>query len=800
MTNSRFRSLLGTGTALAAGLIATAAFAATTPAAPSAATAADDDQSTSANQAGQANDKQSLTTADILVIGSKAAQYAPITTSLKTTQPQAAVSRIYIDNANAASDFNELIMLTPGVSISGTGNGQGFGESKVTIRGFQDGEYNVTYDSIPFADTNNPTHHSTSFFPSNTIETIVVDRGPGNASQLGQATYGGNINMYSRAVSDTRGVQGEALVGNWNSFIGRFELQSGKLNILNGAKFALTGEFKQSDGALTYSPILSKNLFFKTVIPIGTAHTLTAMSTWNRNSYYSSDVLKGATCGTGRTAQDPTTQLSVANCTATSNIGQYGLNYGLGNDPTKQDYWKYNRTDKTTDFSYLRLQSELGSGFSLDNRAYMYGYTNNTMSGNTKTVVTGFSGLGTIASPYKAVTDATQIPGYNKLNKYRVIGYIGQADYDFKFGKIKVGGWFEHSNTWRHTWDFSWSTGLPSYDQNANLGTTATAMYPSIALANLKYEQKSSWDQFQLFGEFEIKPTDTLSITPGVKYVHFTRGVNALVNADPNRSPADNSATWTKTLPFATVNWQPVQNLAFYGQYAQGMYVPDLSSFYTSTTGTGSQAQQNAALASVGPETSTNYQIGSVWHGGKVSLDVDGYIINVNNKIQSDTSATAISGALVNIGTVHYKGVEGQIALLPIEGLSLFTNGSYNSAKSGSTGAQIAKAPFTTAAVGAIYSRKGLRVSYSQKYTGPQYATEYALTPGYRQYRISPYSTGEFAISQEIGANFRIGATVSNVFNNRAITAISNGKTYGVDDQFNFLPPRSFMADVRVKY
>jgi len=68
----------------------------------------------------------------------------------------------------------------------------------------------------------------------------------------------------------------------------------------------------------------------------------------------------------------------------------YGLNYGLSNDPTRQDYWKYNRTDKTTDFSYLRLQSDLSSNLSLDNRVYMYGYTNNTMSGNTSTVVTGF--------------------------------------------------------------------------------------------------------------------------------------------------------------------------------------------------------------------------------------------------------------------------------------------------------------------------------------------------------------------------------------------------------------------------
>lgn len=827
MSKHSIQTLLATSTALAVCLIANigCAMAAETPTAdaPAAATGAADDQSTSANQAGQANDRQSLTTSDIIVTGSRTAEAAPLTASLTTTQPQSAISREFIDNANAASDFFELIALTPGVSISGTGNGQGFSETKATIRGFKDGEYNVTYDSIPFADTNDPTHHSTSFFPATTIETIVVDRGPGNASQLGQATYGGNLNMYSRAVSDKRGVMGEALLGNWNSFIGRAEIQTGKIDKWNGAKFTLSGQYLKSDGALTYSPVMSKNLFFKGVIPIGTSSKLTILSTWNRNYYYQSDVLKGTSCGvptTGLVSGSAT--LKAENCAPTSNIGMYGLNYGLSNDPTRQDYWKYNRTDKTTDFSYLRLQSDLSEHLSLDNRVYMYGYTNNTMSGNTgSTIVTGYN---TSAVPYTKNT-ITGIPGYNKLNKYRVLGYIGQADYTFGFGKAKVGGWFEHSNSWRHTWDFDWNTGAPNYDQKANLGTAATAMYPSVNLANIKYEQNSSWDQFQLFGELELRPVSNLAITPGIKYVHFKRGVNAMVNADSYRSPANTTATWTKALPFGTINWQPKTNWSFYGQYAQGMYVPDLSSFYTPSYDAATAAQSTSAAAAVKPQTSTNYQVGTVWHGRKVSVDLDGYIINVNNKIASATDTTAFSGTLVNIGTVHYKGFEGQIAYMPIEGLTLFGNGSYNYAQSGTTNAQIAKAPFSTAAAGFIYKHKGLRVSFSQKFTGPQYATElftvkqsvngvptsvtqFTTTDGIRLYRISPYSTGEFAISQDIGEHFRIGATVSNVFNSRAITAVANGGTtvvggqtyYAGADQFSFLPPRSFMVDVRVKY
>lgn len=828
MTKPAFRSAL-----LAAGalVLPCAAFAAPDTTTPPAAPA---DQTSSANQAGQANDKQSLTSSDIIVTGSRTAEAAPLTVSLATTQPQSAVGRDYIDHAIPTADFNTLVLLTPGVSLSGAGNGFGFSETKVTIRGFQDGEYNVTYDSIPFADTNNPTHHSTAFFPSNTIETVVVDRGPGNASQLGQATFGGNVNLYSRAVTDTRSAQAEAILGNWNSFMGRAEVQSGRIDKLGGARFVVAGQYLESDGALTWSSVGSKNLFAKAVVPIGNANTLTAMSTWNRNFYYQSDVLKGASCGSATmgvagfpnaalgTDGQPLTQLTGDNCAANSQIAQYGKNYGMGNDPTKQDYWRYNRTDKTTDFSYLRLQSQLGKGLSMDNRAYMYGYTNNTMSGNTGNVVTGFSGAGTPASPYKAVNGpVTDILGYNKLNKYRVFGYIGQVDYDFGLGKLRVGGWYEYAVTDRHNFDLDRTTGLPSYNEKFNngSGTAAANALPPISQANINFVQHSTWNQYQLFGELEIRPVDGVSITPGVKYVHFERGVAAALN-QKTRTPLDTSATWTKTLPFLTANWRVTQTWSFYGQYAQGMYVPDLSSFYSASGSLGS------ALDALKPQTTTNYQVGTVWHGAKVSLDADAYIIDVNNKIGSCTSAGCDTSILLNLGKVQYKGVEGGASVMPLQGLTLFANGAYNYAHSNDTGAQIAKAPFSTAAAGVVYRSGGLRLSFNQKFTGPQYAAEFSSTSngvttvlatasGERLYRIRPYSYGEASVSQDIGQHLRLGVTVSNVFNSRAITSIAtsgsgaptstvNGTKYqtgyGQGDQFSFLPPRSFLVDMRVKF
>ncbi|MCB8828298.1 hypothetical protein LJD47_25135, partial [Escherichia coli] len=104
---------------------------------------------------------------------------------------------------------------------------------------------------------------------------------------------------------------------------------------------------------------------------------------------------------------------------------------------------------------------------------------------------------------------------------------------------------------------------------------------------------------------------------------------------------------------------------------------------------------------------------------------------------------------------------------------------------------------------------------FDQKYTGPQYANDYTGSPGFRLYRIRPYSIGQFAISQQIQGGLKLGVTVNNVFNSRAITSIStassgaptvtvNGKTYqsgyGMLDQFNFLPPRSFLLTAGIAF
>ena len=90
--------------------------------------------------------------------------------SLGTLQPQSVISAQTINNQIApTADYATIANIAPSVVNIET-EGPGLSESKMlSMRGFQDGQYNVTYDGIPFGDANGQTHHTTSYFPAKVL-------------------------------------------------------------------------------------------------------------------------------------------------------------------------------------------------------------------------------------------------------------------------------------------------------------------------------------------------------------------------------------------------------------------------------------------------------------------------------------------------------------------------------------------------------------------------------------------------------------------------------------------------------
>ena len=285
---------------------------------------------------------------DVVVTGTRANEIAPVTASLQTTQPQSIISRSFIeDSLPATADFNQIALISPSVSNTGAANGIGLSESKAQIRGFQDGEYNVTYDGVPFGDTNDPTHHSNTFFPSNTIETEIIDRGPGNASQLGQATFGGNFNLFSRATRKDASLDVLGSYASFDTYLIRAVAQTGAIDTLGGTEAVFSAQHIGSHGARTYSPFSSNNVFGKVVVPIGPTARLTILGTYNENSFNQPDN-DGVTLG---------------------QAALYGKYFSLNNDPNTQDYYRYNYTHKTTDFEIAKFEAEIAPGSTFENRA-----------------------------------------------------------------------------------------------------------------------------------------------------------------------------------------------------------------------------------------------------------------------------------------------------------------------------------------------------------------------------------------------------------------------------------------------
>ena len=718
---------------------------------------------------------------ELVVTGaSPAVTAAPTKTPLEATQPMSIIDRKAIDQfIPTTADYTQIINLAP--SVSGTSfNGPGLGEAKSVIRGFQDGQYNVTYDGIPWGDANGPTHHSTSFFPSSTIGAVVVDRGPGQADQMGVANFGGSVNIFSPEVSHEAGGSQSVTAGSWSTFESVTKLSTGDVDQLNGAHFLFNFQELSTAGALTLNKATASNQFVRGVIPITDSWKLTVLGTWNYTRIHTNDNA-GATL---------------------AQVALYGKNFALDNNKANPTYYGYNLVTKHTYFNYAKLNGDVTSSLKLENTVYSYYYKNDTESALDPTLsladIAAKKGLQITQTPGGRPTVNGDVPGYTKLNVYKIYGDILHLDQELPFGVIKAGVWLETADTGpRARYDYDATLSLNNWNNKV-------VDYRQSVLANgipqyIEYQQNSGWHQYEPFIDFEWKVTPELTLTPGIKYVNENLFVNSPVN-QKSRQPFYDSHDFTKTLYFFTANYKVRDNLSVYGQYATGFLVPDIS--VTQVV--------NPQLSQLQPQQSTNYQTGVVYHGSRITFDADIYYIDFKNKLQTVSVNDPIAGLETvnfNLGGATYKGVEGSVTFQATDRIFVFANGSINSAKAlgASTningvpvviagGKQIANAPESTAALGAYYQDANWTASIVNKYTGLQWAAEGEPAA----YKIPGYNSTDLTLVYRFD-RYRLEGAVYNLFNSQQFTSIKPGKTVPYD-QYYYQPERNFQVSLKVNF
>ena len=259
-----------------------------------------------------------------------AAAVAPTQANLKATQPQSIISRAFIEESVAPTgNFNTIVSIAPSVNTQPSPNGPGLSDTKSTMRGFKDGQYNVTFDGIPFGDSNDPTHHSTSYFPASVLGGVVIERGPGNASNFGQSTFGGSMNLLSKVPSKEQSFSTYGSIGNWGTRLEGVAFESGRMEQYGDATLQLNYQHLASGGYLSNNNIKSDNFMLKFQRPVGDSSLLTLFSTYNNVSTNVTDNATGATL---------------------VQAAKFGKNYSMNNDPTSQGFVGYNTVSKQTDF------------------------------------------------------------------------------------------------------------------------------------------------------------------------------------------------------------------------------------------------------------------------------------------------------------------------------------------------------------------------------------------------------------------------------------------------------------------
>jgi iron complex outermembrane receptor protein len=617
---------------------------------------------------------------------------APSKAPLDAIQPTSVISQHYIqNNIPLTANYDEMVQISPSVWTVAP-NGPGLAESQeFSLRGFQDGFFNVTFDGIPWGDSNDFTHHTTSYFMAHDMGDISVDRGPGTAATIGNATFGGTIASMSKDPSATFAINPYVSFGSFNTRLYGLEVDTGTIDATGGTRAFFDGEGTTSDGYLSNLGQTRKNFFGKVEQPLGDNTVLTVVGMYNDIQQYIS---------LGSTAAE---------------IAKFGPNYGLTRNPNNQNYYGYNEDLIHSDFEYIGAKSVLDDGWTLDGKVYSYAYYHRGTNGEDPN---GETPNGTVIGAPLAdggLARPNDVPGQLLQNDYRSVGVIANVTKDFGFFDIKTGIWFDHQTNSRGLFEVDFSDNLAyNYNGFGTVGATDRELHQTL-------------DTIQPYLQVDLKPIDGLTISPGIRYVNFNRGVDAQVNV--KSGTAQNYSTdFDQVLPSLLIHYAITPNWSTYIQAAEGFLAPNENFFNYKVPGT----------TNLSPEQSWNYQIGTAWQSKELSLSLDGYYIDFANLIQNET----IGGntTYFNQGGAIYKGIEAEATYYVGEGFSVFANGSINSAKDKQTGLWIADAPAATAAGGIIYNQDGVYASLIDKWIGSRYGNP-DQTAG-----LQPYQTLNLAL------------------------------------------------------
>lgn len=706
------------------------------------------------NAADVDQDKDELELASVTVQGAR--DRVPSEALLDRGSPQSIVSEQMIHEvASPVGDWGTVANFTPSF-VSSAPNGPGFDAAKgQTLRGFVDGQFNVTMDGIPFGDPDNFGHHSTSYFPVEMLDHLIIDRSPGAAPDLGYAAFGGSVNLFSESIPDEARARAFAGYGSFNTSLVGTTVNTPSPQDLGSTGVLATIEYSHSDGAMSYTPGNKRDFLLKSVSLLGDVK-LTALYTYDRYNFY-----------------------NPGNIT-TTDLALKGSSFGYDNDAGTPNYLGYSATERTSDFGYLKLETLFANTWGLEDRVYTFSYDNAGLSLNgdqtSSPIGNGFPGV----SP-------TDIAGRTSYEDYRTVGNDLRVNHRDPYGIFLFGLWAEHSWQNEYRLGLDLTTGMP---YNANKKENSPVYYDFDAHLNT----------LQPYAQYAWQATQELMVRIGLRYRDVTRDFNASVvqNFLPG-TPDQVSKTVKSTLPSIDATYRLAEGSNVYAQVSRGSLVPSQSFFYTANPALGNQ---------VNPETSTAVQLGVVRQTANYGVGFDVYNINFDNYVSTivQNGETLYS----NSGSVRYRGVETEGYVKVGAGVTAVANASLLRAtfqQSDMTssiemaGDTIPYAPSYTGFFGFTYGEGPWGASLLAKFVGTSYQGRNGSADG-GTYRVNAYSYTNATVTRNLAdwlgtRNVRVTFAINNLWDSHAVTDNAGPSIAAPNPNLvNVLPRLNYMISI----
>jgi iron complex outermembrane recepter protein len=646
-----------------------------------------------------------------------------------TAKAKAVLTQENIERQNPGQTILDTINQVPGVSFQ---NNDAYGSSGGTlnIRGFSSDRVSLTFDGVPLNDSGNYAIYSNQQIDPELIEQVNVNLGTTDVDSPTASAAGGTVNLRTKKPDRDFGAMLSGSAGEFNFFRMFAKIETGDITE-GGIRAWFSASTAMNDNPFNnYGKVDKQQFNGKLYIPLAGDDFISIAGHYNRNrnNFFGSLPLRndaGRVVGSGTGNRFP----------ANNTEREYLINYpcqtnsvaraGLA-DAANTCGTEFDRRYNPSDTGNIRISSRFSLSDSLTltvDPSFQY------VSANGGGTVTGREGLRDIDPG----AGTTNIAGYFGGSPFFGRDLNGDGDLldtvtvlapsqtqTNRYGVIAGLRW-EMSED--HTFRLNYTFDRARHRQTGEVGAVGPDGEPNdvfpvnAGLADVggfilqKRDRLSYATLHQVSAEYRGEYMDgRLEVTAGVRAPFFKRdltnncftssangfvecfggntaGVTSATTLNPYvattnattgalaisgwATPQNRVLKYSKVLPNVGFVFDVADNASVFGNFSQGLSVPGTDNLYNAF-----YFPVGTARAKPAPETTNNYDLGVRYRSNMVQAQLSVFYNQFQNRLASAYDPELDRSVYRNLGDVKKYGIDGSLAITPVDNISLYLFGS----------------------------------------------------------------------------------------------------------------------------